>query len=262
VAKALKVEAMGLMNKLKTDGALGIDSQSPELRGFLEAAHRRPLPVVDLQMARGTARLLSSVAIVLVALSIPRCLFAQVPGAVGNEPASAVADLQTMCGDDDSQQRVAVPAELTPFVPPGATAVEWHRADLNLDGRPDYLLVIEHHCDERTLRLVVRQTDGALTLAAESDHLITCRSCGGMYGGYAGAILGRGSFTIQQETGSAAAGLGEKVTFVWSKKSKTWFVSAAEYSEHSSSGSYRGKDSEAIGLGIQEYSSHLQTIGG
>jgi hypothetical protein len=33
--------------------------------------------------------------------------------------------------------------------------VEWHQADLNLDGRPDYFLVLERRCDERALVLVL-----------------------------------------------------------------------------------------------------------
>jgi len=125
-----------------------------------------------------------------------------------------VADLMHICGDDSSQQKVTVPAELAPFVPSNATAVEWHRADLNLDGLQDYFLVIERHCDERTLLLIVRELRGGLTLAASSSQIITCRSCRGQYSGYHGALVGRGFFSVAQESGSAAGGMSEKVTFV------------------------------------------------
>ena len=131
-----------------------------------------------------------------------------------------------------------------------------------LDGRPDYFLVIEHDCDERALLLVVRKADRALMLAAASDHLITCRSCRGQYDGYGGAVVRRGSFTIAQDTGSASGGMREKVTFVWSRKRHTWVVSAAEFWEHSSSGSDGGKDLQAIGVALADYQSHLQTTGG
>lgn len=80
-------------------------------------------------------------------------MFAQGPDDGRQKTVGAVADLISICGDDASQQSVTVPAELAPFVPSGATAVEWHQADLNLDGRPDYFLVLEYHCDERTLVL-------------------------------------------------------------------------------------------------------------
>src|SRR4051794_99977 len=105
------------MDKLKTEGTLRIDPQSPEVRSVLEGVHRRPLPVVDAQITRGTARLVASVVMTLFALPNCQGIFAQPRSGEDFKPASAVADLGTMCGDDDSQQRVTVPEELASFVP-------------------------------------------------------------------------------------------------------------------------------------------------
>jgi len=215
----------------------------------------------DAKVTGTIGALLVRVVTILLVLPISHAVLAQVHDDERKETAGAVADLITICSDDASQQRVTVPAELAAFVPAYATAVEWYRADLNLDGRPDYFLVIERNCDERALVLVVRKADGALTQAASSDHLITCRSCRGQYDGYAGAVVRRGSFTIAQEAGSASAGTREKVTFAWSRKRHTWVISAAEFGEHSSSGFDGGKDSQTIGVALQDYQSRLQTTG-
>jgi hypothetical protein len=83
--------------------------------------------------------------------------------------------------------------------------------------------VTERHCDERELLLVVRKADGALTLAASSDHLIT----------------------------------------FWSRQRHTWVISTAEFRTFSrESGSEGGKDSQAIGVALEDYQSRLQTVGG
>jgi hypothetical protein len=167
-----------------------------------------------------------------------------------------IADLRTICGDDDSTERVAVPAELQPFVGADAAAVEWHKVDLNLDGRPDYFLVVEHNCDDRTVLLVVRKADGTLSLAASNDDLIICRSCNGQYDGYSGALVERGQFTIEQSTGSAAGSSQQNVSFAWSKKKKTWVVSAAESSAcDRDTGCGGGKEPLAIGVPFEEYRS-------
>jgi hypothetical protein len=200
---------------------------------------------------------------ILLALLIPHVVLAHGLDDVARETPGATADLMSMCSDETGEQKVTVPAELAPFVPSDATPVEWHRIDLNLDGRPDYFLVIERHCDERELLLVVRKADAALTLAASSDHLITCRSCRGQYDGYTGTLMRPGSFTISQETGSAAGGMSENVTFIWSRQRHTWVISTAEFRTFSrESGSEGGKDSQAIGVALEDYQSHLQTVGG
>jgi hypothetical protein len=207
------------------------------------------------------ASLASHAFCVLLALLTARAVLAQIHDDGSKGAAGGVANLIDICGVDNSQEKVRVPAELAPFVPSDATAVEWHRADLNLDGRLDYFLVIEHHCDERTLLLVVRTASGALTLAASSDHIITCRSCRGQYGGYVGAHVRRGSFTIDQQNSTGSCGMGETLTFAWSTARHTWVVSAADRLEYCDSpAAHSGK--ESIGVALQDYQSHLQTEGG
>jgi len=174
----------------------------------------------------------------------------------------AIADLRTICGDDDSAEKVAVPKELAPFVKPGTIPVEWHKVDLNLDGRPDYFLVVERACDERTLLLVTRNADGSLSLAAARSDLITCRSCNGQYDGYTGAQVGPGKFTIAQESGSAAGGSSEKFTLSWSKKKQTWVVTADEHNDcDRDTGCEGGIDTAAIGLPLEQFTAHLMTQG-
>ena len=166
-----------------------------------------------------------------------------------------IADL-SLSGCDAGSASITVPKEIEPFVPSDFTAMEWHKVDLNLDGRPDYYLVVEHECDDRTLLLITRGADGTLSVAASNSNLIVPRSGGGQYGGYTGADIHPGRFTIKQEVGSAAGGTSEMVTFSWSKKKQTWIVTA--YHDRSCDremGCESYPASKELGLSIQEYSS-------
>jgi hypothetical protein len=88
------------------------------------------------------------------------------------------------------QAHTAVPAEVLPFVPEGYQAVTADSADLNRDGRSDYLLFAEisdsaaaaREADGRALLVLARAEDGTLSVAARSDRAVLCRSCGGMMG--------------------------------------------------------------------------------
>ena len=75
------------------------------------------------------------------------------------------ADFEASCDETDTADPlrpayVKVPEELKPLVPSGTKPVEWRKGDLNSDGRPDYILVVEKDCMDRTLLVIVRRAVG------------------------------------------------------------------------------------------------------
>jgi hypothetical protein len=115
------------------------------------------------------------------------------------------------------------PAELRPFVTGGKEPLCAAAADLDGDGRQDYVLVLgtrpkhvspdenpEEDGDEvykddlRTLLVLVRQADGALRVAARTGRAVMCVECGGIYGDpFEGVSARPGEFTLYHYGGSA-----------------------------------------------------------
>ena len=174
-------------------------------------------------------------------------------GFVGPYDFGAVAELIAICDDPNNGPSVAVPPELGPFVPAGTKPIEWHKADLNLDGRPDYVLVVERDCEERTLLVVVRRSNGSLYIAASNNRIIGIRGDGGTYGGYDGTLVAPGAFTVSQVSGSGPIRQSESVTFAWSARKKTWVVEQ-DQGEYCEMGDCMVKtDSKAVGLPFESY---------
>lgn len=99
-------------------------------------------------------------------------------------------------------------AELSRFVPAGATLRMSARGDLDGDGDEDALIAVESDGAgasnaPRALYLLRRGADGALKLAVRSPQAILCRKCGGMMGDpLQGMRASRGNFTLRFEGGS------------------------------------------------------------
>ncbi len=129
-----------------------------------------------------------------------------------------------------AQENVKVPDEVKHFVGKDMSALACESADLNGDGRPDYVLVVETAASaadrnseyERTLMIVTRGTDGKLKLAKRNGSVVYCRGCGGAFGDpFAGVTVKRNSFTVNNYGGSASR-WSESYTFNYSRIDKTW----------------------------------------
>ena len=98
-------------------------------------------------------------------------------------------------------------AELSVFVPAGATLRLSARGDIDADGDEDALVVYApaSATDDtpRTLLLLLRGVGGALRKSVENPDAILCRKCGGMMGDPLQQIrVGLGEFTLRFEGGS------------------------------------------------------------
>jgi hypothetical protein len=130
----------------------------------------------------------------------------------------AVADSST-CSPYDPEAAPA-PAELRPFVADGKEPLCAAAADLDGDGREDYVLVLgtqrkyvarpaqpvpaEQKDDLRTVLVLTREADGTLRVAARTEHAAMCAQCGGIFGDpFEGVTARPGEFTLLHYGGSA-----------------------------------------------------------
>lgn len=110
-------------------------------------------------------------------------------------------------------EELRVPAEVRPFVEAGTKAIAVEAADLNGDGRGDYVLVLEREStakdehdfpvNQRPLLILVRGADGRLAAAGRNERVVMCSQCGGVFGDpFEGVEVGRNTFTVHHYGGS------------------------------------------------------------
>lgn len=124
--------------------------------------------------------------------------------------------------------------DLTSFVPDGARLLEAVFGDLDGDGRPDALLVLESpradravwgQCPPREVVLLIRDDSGVLCRVASNDCLVPGATSGGLVGdpfGY--AAISPGSFTIVNGGGGRRRWWDE-FAFTYVPDRRDWFVS-------------------------------------
>ncbi|MCX6316447.1 MAG: hypothetical protein NTW29_04105 [Bacteroidetes bacterium] len=148
-----------------------------------------------------------------------------------------IAMLMTIAfGISSYAQEKVLPAELKPFVLPKHEMLDFIKADLNMDGRADYLLILKQEGEDtltfdnekwdaaRTLLLITRQADNKLKLAVTNTDIVLCRHCGGAMGDpYMGIEAKAGEFTLDFYGGSSWK-WGNTITFRYDKLKKNWFL--------------------------------------
>jgi len=124
--------------------------------------------------------------------------------------------------------------ELKAFATDGSHILESQKGDLNNDGRPDALLVLDPPAPanaklgegpSRDVVLLIRDASGQLQKVASNSHIVPCEECGGTSGdpfGY--SKVAPGSFTIVNG-GGGREHWSDEYTFTYSADKKDWFVS-------------------------------------
>jgi hypothetical protein len=139
---------------------------------------------------------------------------------------------------------VEVPAAAAAFVAPGTTPLAFETADLDRDGRPDAILVLDPIVKDgedrfaerpRPLLVLVGQADGSYREAARNAKVVYCAACGGVMGDpFQGVSAGPGTFTVHNAGGSAWR-WGVDYTFGYSRRDTAWqLVKVVETSFHAS----------------------------
>ncbi len=137
-----------------------------------------------------------------------------------------------------------IPPEILPFVEKDTKAIALESADLNGDGKQDFILVLENLKDApdaeeqgtRILTILTRGADGKLMLAARNDKgVVFCRECGGVFGDpFEGVEAAPKTFTVDMYGGSSWR-WATHYKFNYSRIDKTWqLVRVEEISYHTS----------------------------
>lgn len=143
------------------------------------------------------------------------------------------------------QDELKVPEEVRPFVEAGAKPIALEAADLNGDGRGDFVLVLEREnppkdaddfpVGQRPLLVLLRGADGKLAEAKRNERIVMCSRCGGAFGDpFEGVTAGRNNFAVNFYGGSNWR-WAYSYRFNYSRVDRTWqLVRAEETSFHTS----------------------------
>jgi hypothetical protein len=138
-----------------------------------------------------------------------------------------------------------IPTEVLPFVESGTKAIALEKSDLKGDGQEDFILVLEKEkpardaddfpVGQRPLLILLRGSDGKLTLAKRNERVVMCSQCGGVFGDpFEGVIAGRSTFSVEHYGGSSWR-WKYSYKFNYSRIDKTWqLVKVEEINYHTS----------------------------
>ena len=143
------------------------------------------------------------------------------------------------------ESELKVPAEVAPFVEPNTKAIAVEKADLNGDGREDFILVLEKAnpaknqddfpVNQRPLLILLRGADGKLTSAKRNEQIVMCSECGGVFGDpFEAVIAGRNTFSVEHYGGSNWR-WKFSYKFNYSRMDQTWQLVRVEELEYHTS---------------------------
>lgn len=124
------------------------------------------------------------------------------------------------------------PPELKQLVAKGESLLAYERADLNGDGRDDFVFIVEpakrdpdarlHEEMPRTLKIAIRSANGSLKVVKQNSKLVLCEACGGAFGDpFAGLTAAARTLSVSNYGGSAWR-WSDVSTFNYSRRDDTW----------------------------------------
>jgi uncharacterized protein len=138
--------------------------------------------------------------------------------------ADRIAYLWNWANDNSpASEQIAIPADAARFVKDTQKVTQFEVGDINGDGLPDYLLVVEQPTAQVALLLLVRQPDGSLRLAGLNREIVNCDGCGGMGGSSDVTPTGSG-FRVSNVVGAGMVNSGEELTFEYRSKERDWVL--------------------------------------
>jgi hypothetical protein len=140
-----------------------------------------------------------------------------------------------------------VPPELKRLIPRDTTLFNHQVADLNGDGRPDIVFIVEAKAGrddgtgQRTLFIAIRQADGALKVVKQNDKVVYCRQCGGVFGDpFESLDVTPGKLSVSHYGGSNWR-WSNTFSFAYSRRDDTWQLIRVEESSFHTSNPDKGK---------------------
>ncbi|MBI2417123.1 MAG: hypothetical protein HYV28_04350 [Ignavibacteriales bacterium] len=128
-----------------------------------------------------------------------------------------------------------IPKEVKPFIEKGTWVLALQEADLNGDGKMDYVMILTKEDSDpynddgqRPLILLIRKPDNSLYMAKRNENIVLCKECGGILGDpFASLKAEKKTFTITHFGGDALRWF-YSYTFNYSRVDNTWQLVRAE----------------------------------
>ena len=165
-------------------------------------------------------------------------------------PNGALAAILLASSIAGAEGHLAIPEAAKPFVEAGTRPLAFEVADLNRDGRPDAILVLEPTLkpgdDERAERprpllILIGEPDGRYREAARNSKVVYCSSCGGMMGDpFNGVDVGPGTFTVTNAGGSGWR-WGVSYRFNYSRRDGAWQLVRVQEDDYHASDAAKAK---------------------
>lgn len=128
-----------------------------------------------------------------------------------------------------------IPREVKRFIEKGTWVLALQKADLNGDGKIDYVMILTkedsdpyNEDGQRPLILLTRKPDNTLYMAKRNENIVLCKECGGVLGDpFASLKAEKNTFTITHFGGDALRWF-YSYSFNYSRIDSTWQLVRAE----------------------------------
>ena len=155
-------------------------------------------------------------------------------------PALIASSLAWVAGSCFGETPKSAPSELGSLLAPDETLVIFRRADLNGDGRQDFIFVVQtpskgtkDECFKanRTLRIALRQANNTLRVVKSNSRSIMCHEDGGVFGDPLDSIKGNARGFVISHAGGGNCRWASQFTFLYSRKDADWYLLHAYHSQ-------------------------------
>lgn len=120
------------------------------------------------------------------------------------------------------------PEEVRPFIPDDDSPAELYCADLNDDGRPDFLLVtLNQYKSTYTLLILLRDSTGKLSLAVSNRSAVQSPMDDAGHGGHQ-ILVRHNRFEIINTSAGSVEGASLEYCFEYSAAEHTWILTCTE----------------------------------
>ena len=139
---------------------------------------------------------------------------------------------------ENTLSSIVLPDSIQKQLPANLTIIEKAIGDLNNDDKKDYLVVLEDRKNEdvsRKLMVFTSNANDQYDLTGQSDKIILCKNCGGVFGDPHEGILIKNKKIVVMNYGGSNYRWSNNYTFSWSRIDSKWQLILWENSSYHTS---------------------------
>jgi hypothetical protein len=152
-------------------------------------------------------------------------------------------------GDDPDRSKVYLPDAAARLLPDNGEVIASVKADLDGDGRDDFLVAFEYLNAEREL-IIITNPGGKYMVAARSKRVILCKECGGIYGDPFVRIWAEKKKFGVDHFGGSNWKWSNNSEFGYSKRDKKWQLISFQSAEYDLDNNVKSKTYKSRDFGL------------